>query len=144
MCGFPAMNIGILSNFFYSANELHGMDVSVVAEGASYDKIRFIKTDLRLPFDNINYYDVILVIKPPLELGEQLKSIFNNLKNALENNGYMFVIFAELSDVDSVVDILDELRLRIEVSERNKFYHRSEPEHKWVLLCKKQKNIGTP
>ena len=136
MCGQSLRNLSTLRRFFPAAAVVHGTDIALDPATRAPDGTSVFRADLLRPLSGLAGYAFIALFKPPGETPEQrIGEALVHLVAALQPGGYLLIVLAEHTDIESVLAALARLDVALLTSEPNALRTNIEPEHKWVILC---------
>lgn len=138
MCGFgPFANLAGLRKFFADATLVQGCDIKAKRwmRAPAGSSVYF--ADLQRPLPTNVRYSLITLFKP---LGQQsefsIQQALGHLVAKLHPGGHLLIVLAEQTDVGFMLEAVSRLSLSLRTSEANVLRINSEPEHKWVIVCR--------
>jgi len=138
MCGQAMRNLPGLRRFFAAAAIVRGIDLALQPATLAPPGTTVDRHDLRQPLGAGARYELVALFKPPCDRSDgTIAQMLAHLVDALEPGGYLLIVLAEHTDVDHVLATVRAARAEVLVSEPNALRDAVEPEHKWVLVCRK-------
>lgn len=138
MCGGAFPNLAGLRRFFARATIVLGVDNEVNEASKPPEGTTLLHADLHSPLPTTVTFDFAALFKPPGDqVASQLESAIGHIGNSLRLGGHLLIVLAEHTDVARMLAILEKLGLHLVVSELNAWRDACEPEHKWIILCRR-------
>jgi hypothetical protein len=138
MCGRGLRNLPVLQRFCGDAVDVHATDIDLDDMTASPPGTHVFRADVCQPLPTRVRYALIVLFKPPGDgPGRSVQQALAQLVAALEPGGQLLIVLAEHTDVDPVLEVLRRLDVTVLTSEPNALRTHIEPEHKWVIVCRR-------
>ncbi len=138
MCGGAFPNLAGLRRFFTQATLVQGADIEVSETSKPPEGTTLLYADLHAPLPTTVAFEFAALFKPPGDQALwQLESAIGHIAKSLQVGGHLFIVLAEHTDVACMLAILEKLGLHLLRSELNALRHPCEPEHKWVIICRR-------